>query len=92
MSKNLSAIKRVQISLRNNLRNKNYKSSMKTIMRKTLLQINNTKVVHSNQVSLLVSQVYSRIDKAVKKGVISKNSAARKKSVFAKKIKNIIQS
>ena len=53
MSKNLSAIKRVQVSLRNNLRNRNYKSSIKTIMKKTLLQINNMEFVDYNQANLL---------------------------------------
>lgn len=92
MSKNLSAIKRVQISLRNNLRNRNYKSSIKTIMKKTLLQINNTNSVDYDQVNRLVSQTYSKIDKAVKKGIIAKNNAARKKSILARKVKDIIKS
>lgn len=92
MSKNLSAVKRVQVSLRNKLRNKNYKSSIKTIVKKLLLQISSVDSIEYNQVSLLVSQVHSKIDKAVKKGIIAKNYAARKKSILARKVRDIIQS
>ncbi len=34
-------------------------------------------------------EAYKAIDKAVKRGVIKKNTAARKKSVLARSIKNI---
>lgn len=91
MTKNLSAIKRDQISLRNNLNNKNYKSSIKTLFKKALGEINNEDSVLNDKVNLLISKVYSKIDKAIKKGVIPKNSGARKKSLLANKLNNAKQ-
>ncbi len=91
MTKNLSAAKRSQTSLRNNLRNKNYKSSIKTIVKKIFIEINNRSnhdnIVNCSHLYSLVSQAYSKIDKAVQKGVMHKNSAARKKSMVASKLK-----
>lgn len=89
MSKNLSAVKRDQVSLRNNIRNRNYKSAIKTLSKKMTLPYNSLDVIDYNQMSLLLSQVYSKIDKAVKRGIISKNSAARKKSLLASKLKSL---
>lgn len=84
MTKNLSAAKRVQIASRNNQSNKKYKSVIKTMAKKILAEIKTTSNRASDsdksKLKLLVSQAYSKLDKAVKKGVIHKNSAARKKS------------
>lgn len=92
MSKNRSAVKRVQTSLRNNLRNKKYKSSIKTIVKKTLESID---LLDKSKVDILevhsyVSKSYSRIDKAIKKGIIPKNQGARKKAMLSKQVKNIL--
>ena len=87
MSKNLSAVKKDQISLRNNLRNKSHKSAIKTI-RKKALAIPKDIVWSENQlVSNYLSEAYSKIDKAVTKGIIKKNKAARQKSRLSKKLK-----
>ena len=91
MKKNLSAIKRVQISERNRLRNKYYKSSIKTVIKKTLQSIEPQRKINIRQATFLVAQAYSKIDKAVKKGVITKNKAARKKSKLFSKL-NFIKS
>lgn len=90
MSKNLAAIRRVQVASRNNLRNKNYKSSIKTMAKKILYKIHSNESLNLNEANLLVAQFYSKIDKAVKKGIIPKNSAARKKSMLAQKLKNVV--
>lgn len=92
MTKNLSAVKRDKISLRNNARNQYYKSTIKTLIKKTLSEIHNMEFKDYEQASLFVSQSYSKIDKAVNKGIVAKNSAARKKSVLANKLKKIKQS
>lgn len=95
MAKNLSAVKRDQISLRNNIRNKNYKSTIKTLIKKIILQINSLNNIEDKKISLAISEVYSKIDKAVKRGIISKNSGARKKSMISAKFKikkNILNS
>lgn len=92
MTKNLSAVKRDKISLRNNARNRHYKSTIKTLIKKTLLEINNMELKDYEQASFFVSQSYSKIDKAVNKGIVAKNSAARKKSILANKLKKIKES
>lgn len=89
MNKNLSAIKRVRIARRNRLHNKYYKSSIKTLIKKTLQNFNEIKVKDSKQVNVLVAQAYSKIDKAVKKGILAKNNAARKKSKLFKQLKSL---
>lgn len=93
MSKNLSAVRRVQIASRNSLRNKRYKSSIKTMIKKTLHSIS---ILHEgnsdiNQVRLYFSESYSRIDKAVKKGIIPKNQGARKKAMLSRELKKIAE-
>ena len=91
MKKNLSAIKRTQISERNRLRNKYYKSSIKTLIKKTLQNIEQNGEINSKQATFLVAQAYSKIDKAVKKGIVTKNNAARKKSKLFRKL-NFVKS
>lgn len=41
-------------------------------------------------INTALSKVYSRIDTLEKKNIIHKNNAARKKSAFAKAVKNIV--
>nr|YP_009294431.1 ribosomal protein S20 [Asparagopsis taxiformis]AOM65914.1 ribosomal protein S20 [Asparagopsis taxiformis] len=86
MSKNLSAIKKTQVSIRNNIRNKIYKSIIKNLTRKYLSNVNS---INSEDEQELRSAIYSSIDKAVKRGVIHKNNGARKKSKIARSSKNL---
>ena len=88
MPKNLSAIKKTQISLRNRKRNRIYKSNIKTLVKKYLLSINNLNDSNCNDALLNLALVYSTIDKAVKRGVLHKNNGARKKSLLAHVMKN----
>ncbi len=92
MAKNLSTVKRIQIAARNNKLNKNYKSSIKNIIKKIIKTNSTNKIDNSaefNKVQFLISQAYSKIDKAAKKGVIHKNMAARKKSRLANLLKSV---
>lgn len=93
MAKNLSAMKKLQVSSRNRLRNKIYKSSVKTLIKKTLNSIyNNT--VSQEVIKNNLSQAYSQIDKAIKRGVIPKNQGSRRKSKLLREYKkyNILNS
>lgn len=83
MSKNLSAAKRIQISVRNRSRNRFYKSTIKTSIKKYILGFKNL----DNNIGDYLSDTYSTIDKAVKRGVIHKNNGARKKSKLAQAMK-----
>jgi small subunit ribosomal protein S20 len=86
-----SAIKRVQIAERNRLRNKSYKSAVKTLIKRYLTAVNeyasspNPEALKNAQERM--SAAYSKIDKAVKRGVLHRNNGARKKSRLAKVLK-----
>ncbi len=83
-----SAQKRIQIAERNRLQNKNYKSAVKTLMKKTFQSVE----VYSGDpspenlatINTSMSAAFSKIDKAVKCKVLHKNNAARKKARLAK--------
>lgn len=86
-----SAIKRVQVAERNRLRNKSYKSAVKTLMKKCFSVIDSYSTNPSNELkqeaALAIGAAYSKIDKAVKKGVLHPNNGARKKSSLARALK-----
>jgi len=86
-----SAIKRVKIAERNRLRNKAYKSAVKTLMKGYFAAVE-TYAANPNPESLQeveqrMSTAYSKIDKAVKRGVLHANNGARKKSRLAQTLK-----
>ncbi len=81
-----SAIKRIQIAERNRLRNKAYKSTVKTLIKKCLVAV---QAGEPAQVEATLRVAYSKIDKAVKRGVLHPNNGARKKSRLARKLKQL---
>ena len=83
MSAKGTVLKRVRQSIKSNARNKNYKSAMKTAVKKLLSEENKEKA------SKMVNKAFSIVDKAASKGVIHKNKAANQKSKISKHIKNI---
>ena len=93
MANNKSAKKRVGINERNRLRNRFYKSSVKTLIKiffKELEVYKNLKSPEDKEkVTKLLSSIYSLIDKGTKKNVFHKNTAARKKSKLATYLKTI---
>lgn len=86
-----SAIKRVQVAERNRLRNKAYKSSVKTLMKKYFAAVDTYAANPSDallqDVQAKMADAYSKIDKAVKRGVLHPNNGARKKSRLAQELK-----
>nr|YP_009398454.1 ribosomal protein S20 [Lophocladia kuetzingii]ARW67640.1 ribosomal protein S20 [Lophocladia kuetzingii] len=88
MSQKSSNTTNVQINFRNRCKNKRYKLSIKTAVKKYLFSLQNFEL-NSSDIDICkqnLSLVYKRIDKAVKRKVLHKNTAARKKSHFAKMI------
>ncbi|MEN9216978.1 MAG: 30S ribosomal protein S20 [Gloeomargarita sp. HHBFW_bins_162] len=83
-----SAIKRVQIAERNRLRNKAYKSAVKTLIKKCLVAVQGG---NAAQAETAMRVAYSKIDKAVKRGVLHPNNGARKKARLARKLKQLEQ-
>lgn len=72
-----SAKKRVDVSERNRLRNVAVKSAIKTAVRKV---VDALLTKEEKTVQEALNKVYSLFDKAVGKGVLHKNTAARKKA------------
>ena len=91
MANNKSAKKRIQIAERNRLINRTYKSTVRTLTKKTLENCEKYKKDPNDENKDLVitslKRAYSLIDKAVKKNVLHKNNGANKKS----KINNFVK-
>ena len=92
MANNKSAKKRIQIAERNRLINKSYKSTVRTLTKKTLENCEKYKKKpnedNKNLVEISLNKAFSLIDKAVKKNVLHKNNGANRKS----KINNFVKS
>ncbi|GEM_PF-107920 len=86
-----SAIKRAQVSERNRLRNKAYKSAVRTLMKKCLVAVDSFGADPApekmQEVQRHLANAYSKIDKAVKRGVLHPNTGGRKKSRLARALK-----
>lgn len=86
-----SAIKRVKIAERNRLRNKSYKSAVRTLMKRYFAAVSsyaaNPTPEQMQAVQGAMAIAYSKIDKAVKRGVFHPNNGARKKSRLARALK-----
>ena len=84
MANNKSAKKRIQIAERNRLINKSYKSTVRTLTKKTIESCENYKKDPNEENKILVktnlNKAFSLIDKAVKKNILHKNNGANKKS------------
>jgi len=78
-----SAKKRVKVIEKKTLRNNMIKSGYKTAVRKFEEAIEAGKV---EEAKVLFSEATKKIDQACTKGVIVKNTAARKKSSLSKKL------
>ena len=91
MANNKSAKKRIQIAERNRLINKSYKSTVRTLTKKTLENCEKYKKEpneeNKNLVNTSLNKAFSLIDKAVKKNVLHKNNGANRKS----KINNVVK-
>lgn len=85
---------------RNRIINRRYSSTIKTLFKLFLFKMKNLNLSTLSadptnaqktklELNQLVSNLYSMIDKAIKKDVIHKNTAARKKSRIGKLISKI---
>ena len=90
MANNKSAKKRIKISKRNRLRNRYYKTSVRTLIKlflKNLKLSKNDQTPESKEkLKTILDSIYSFLDKGTKKQVFHKNTAARQKSRLATKL------
>jgi len=92
MANNKSAKKRILISKRNTLQNRFYKSSVRTLTKRFLNDLETYKTSQDStdkkKAQILLNSIYSLIDKGSKKNIYHKNTAARKKAKLAALLKN----
>lgn len=81
-----SAIKRVEVNKKKNLRNRMVMSAMRTTVKKY-----EAAVAAGTADAQALSTVQSAIDRAATKGVIHKNAANRKKARMAKRLNKVAQ-
>ena len=93
MANNKSAEKRILVNERNKLRNRFYKSSVRTLTKAFLKGLEDYKISKNPQekekLQNSLNSIYSLIDKGTKRNVFHKNTAARKKAQLAAALKSI---
>ena len=80
-----SAMKRVKVSKKKNLRNRMVKTGVKTAIKKYQVALQEGQEPAKEQQKL----TFSAIDKAAAKGIIHKNAANRKKARLAKALNKV---
>ena len=89
MANNKSAKKRIIITKRNNLQNRFYKSSVKTLTKRFLKDLEIYKISQNKSDKERLEIGLNSIDKGSKKNVYHKNTAARKKAKLAALVKAV---
>lgn len=84
-----SAKKRILTAQRNYERNVAFKSSVKTAVKKALV-LAQAKEKDQAAINASLSEVYKLCDKGVSKGILHKNTAARKKSRLTKAVNKLM--
>ena len=91
MANNKSAKKRILINKRNNLQNRFYKSSVRTLTKRFLKDLevykDSQNTTDREKLQIVLNSIYSLIDKGSKKKIYHKNTAARKKAKLAALLK-----
>ena len=93
MANNKSAEKRIVITERNRLRNRYYKTSVRTLIKLFFKDLEFYKTSKTSEdkekLKKILSSIYSMLDKGTKKNVFHKNTAARKKAKLAAYLKSV---
>lgn len=93
MANNKSAEKRIDITKRNRLRNRFYKSSVRTLIKVFLKDLEVYKTSQNptdkEKAKKILNSIYSLLDKGGKKRVFHKNLINRKKSRLASSLKAV---
>ena len=91
MANTKSAKKRIDINKRNRLRNKYYKTSVRTLIKLFFNNLEAYKVSQNSdekeKLKEILNSIYSIMDKGTKKNIFHKNMAARKKAKLATYLK-----
>jgi len=82
-----SALKRIRSSEKKRIRNKQYRSKTRTFVKKARLSIESGNL---EEAIANTRAAISQLDKAADKGIIHKNSAARRKSRLMKRLNELL--
>ena len=92
MANSKSAKKRIEINRRNRLRNRYYKTSVRTLIKLFFIDLDSYKISQNpedkEKLKKILSSVYSLLDKGTKKNIFHRNAAARKKAKLAASLKS----
>jgi small subunit ribosomal protein S20 len=95
VANNKSALKRIQIAERNRLQNRTYKSALRTLMKRCFSACESyggkTGGETAEAVQASLNAAFSKIDKAVKVGVIHRNTGAHQKSRLSLAVKSVLE-
>ncbi|MBC22125.1 MAG: 30S ribosomal protein S20 [Candidatus Marinimicrobia bacterium] len=83
MSAKGTVLKRVRQSRKANIKNKHYKSIVKSVTKKVLNENKKDEAIK------IVDSAFSTIDKVASKGIIHKNKAANQKARISKHLNNL---
>ena len=93
MANSKSAQKRIEINKRNRVKNKYYKTSVRTLIKLFFNSLASYKISKNlderAKLEKILSSIYSFIDKGTKRKVFHKNMAARKKAKLAAYLKAV---
>ena len=94
MANNKSSKKRIEIAERNRLRNRSYKSALRTLMKRCFVACSacspGSDESGKQAVQQTMNAAFSKIDKAVKVGVMHRNTGAHQKSRLSAAVKKAI--
>lgn len=95
MANNKSSKKRIEIAERNRLRNRTYKSAVRTLMKRCFTACTayaqEPGETAKSAVQTSMSAAFSKIDKAVKVGVLHRNTGANQKARLSVAVKRAIE-
>ena len=83
MANHASAVKAHRQSLKRRARNKSHRSALRTALKKAGEQLTAGKI---SDPKASMARLYTLVDKAIQKKVLSKNAAARQKSRFMRRL------
>ena len=95
MANTKSAKKRIQVAERNRLQNKNYKSTVRTLIKRCLVASGLFEKQPGEEAKADLQKTFnaafSKIDKAVKKGVLHRNTGANQKARLSFALKKVLK-
>ena len=95
VANNKAAKKRIEIAERNRLRNRTYKSSLRTLMKRCFAACETYSEQPGDEakasVNALLKAAFSKIDKAVKVGVLHRNNGANQKSRLSAAVRKVLE-